>query len=831
MDSSNLQLTVFRLGHYMDEAPDLVERRFKEKLRRVVDEGRVEHRHDIEQLAGRFDREHREVVDEGRAEHRQHIDRLDREHREVVNEVRAEHLADSIRIQSSIFSIQNRLVSHTERTVVFNDVTEGYEVVTPRHLAGDVLLTVIEKETLKSHGLGYLSQLLDPPQNLPSDVDALRLKAFNILSPQQQRLCRGLLDVQESDGRRNFLHHPPPDRDTAMDRVGDFLDDEDQKTLRKFLKTDPKRLPSRRERTRVADPDLFLFAREDRMMITWSVGLIAFPIGRGVGLSRCAEVLLSMRANEARPTLKYLISRVGPIFSIARAYNWGGKARLLEAGCHHRGIGNATLWDSWMLARDADNSLLTGARNCRNAVGSCGRTPTSAVGSAARMHPDMVTEVRVDLMKRSPRSKITERAMDEPHLVLKYVARWSLDPTWSVLEPLRYSERNTGRSTITTSTCPRQLYGASMSYCNNSTCRNHHDTPGAKAEAPGIQVPPRHVHRTTKVCRGDPWVNRETPANAVANMPSDGMMHAVDLPRPRDEENTKTLDTQGRPARTWSQAGSKLTTMLPLLHPPLPLSAPGPTRSSPLSARGPTCPSSLSTPYPIRSSSLSAVIDQTKIREFHSGIKVTLEANCTSNLLRPSVREETAAWVNTARLLCSQLICIVGIDGAVVDDNETNAARFRCGLGPLPPMRWEQNDRGSEAHSILITAFSVSPRASAAPCTRLSKIGYLGKRFNRDNAYTVRPRPRAALRVTVPPITPFGMVINLIAANAPDSGHPYLGAIRDFVRHERSWNEQPAILGCGHEFDVAAWWDREPNLEDELPDASDYGAVDEYGRW
>jgi hypothetical protein len=57
------------------------------------------------------------------------------------------------------------------------------------------------------------------------------------------------------------------------------------------------------------------------------------------------------------------------------------------------------------------------------------------------------------------------------------------------------------------------------------------------------------------------------------------------------------------------------------------------------------------------------------------------------------------------------------------------------------------------------------------------RIGYLGKQFNRNNAYTVRPRPRAALYVTVPPITPFGMVINLIAANTPDSGHPYLSAV------------------------------------------------------
>ncbi|KAJ7692980.1 hypothetical protein B0H14DRAFT_3662611 [Mycena olivaceomarginata] len=220
------------LGHYMDGDPDL--------------------------LAGGFDQEHREVVDEVSAEYRQHIDRIDRKHR-----------ANSIRVQRSILSIQDRLLSHTERTVVFNNVTQGYEVVArslqgmvfARH-PGDVLLTAIEKETLKSHGLGYLSRLLDPPQNLPSDVDALRLKGFNILSPQQQCLCRGLLDVQGSDGQRNFLHHPRPDRDTAMDRVGDLLDDEDQNTLREFLKTDPKRLPSCQERTQVAHPDLFLFARE-----------------------------------------------------------------------------------------------------------------------------------------------------------------------------------------------------------------------------------------------------------------------------------------------------------------------------------------------------------------------------------------------------------------------------------------------------------------------------------------------------------------------------------------------------------------------------------------
>lgn len=102
-------------------------------------------------------------------------------------------------------------------------------------------------------------RLLDHPQNLSNDVDALRLKALHILGPQQQHL---LVDMQESDSQRNFLHHPRPDRDTTMDRLGEFLDEEAKYTLREFLNTDPKRLPSRRERTQVIDADLFLFAEE-----------------------------------------------------------------------------------------------------------------------------------------------------------------------------------------------------------------------------------------------------------------------------------------------------------------------------------------------------------------------------------------------------------------------------------------------------------------------------------------------------------------------------------------------------------------------------------------
>ncbi|KAJ7925987.1 hypothetical protein B0H13DRAFT_1974132 [Mycena leptocephala] len=252
VSSSNPQLTVFRLAHYMDGAAQhcsMVQDIFTDELRKVVEEMGVEYRRDIDQL--RLD-----------------SDRLRADH----NELRAD-------LKKNILSLQDRLVSQTERIIFFDDVTEVYEAVgrslqglsdwifdveRPRRSPEEVVLTVTEKKSLKSHGLGYLSRLLDPPQDLPNHINALRLKALGILSPQQQHLCRVLVDVQESNGERHFLHHPRPDRDTAMDRVGEYLDEESKHTLHDFLDTDPKRLPSRRERTQVVDADLFLFAESGK---------------------------------------------------------------------------------------------------------------------------------------------------------------------------------------------------------------------------------------------------------------------------------------------------------------------------------------------------------------------------------------------------------------------------------------------------------------------------------------------------------------------------------------------------------------------------------------
>ncbi|KAJ7703687.1 hypothetical protein B0H17DRAFT_1040881 [Mycena rosella] len=137
-------------------------------------------------------------------------------------------------------------------------------------------------------------------------------------------------------------------------------------------------------------------------------------------------------------------------------------------------------------------------------------------------------------------------------------------------------------------------------------------------------------------------------------------------------------------------------------------------------------------------------------------------------------------------LIIPSILCAVASDGPTRTDRglqaqpkkDTNADRLRRGLGPLPPTRRDRK--------------KLSPRASPLPCARLSnnigtiqvrrlsdgeKLGYLSDRFNGHNAYTVHRRPRAALHVAVPPIAPFGLAINLIAANPPDAGHPYVGAV------------------------------------------------------
>ncbi|KAJ7487944.1 hypothetical protein FB451DRAFT_1225988 [Mycena latifolia] len=254
---------------------------------------------DRDRLAGIFRQELRNTVNDLRNEHRQDIARLEQEiakNTADLTQTRADSIqnradsiqnradsiqnrADLIRAQRTILSVQDHLIRQTQSAVLFNDITESYEVVSrvlrglndiifdvdrqPQYPA-DVVLTAVEKEGLKMHGLGYLAQLLHPPETLTQDIADLRLRALTILSPPQQHLARVLLEIQEFDGQRNLLHHPRPDRITAMDRMRRLLDDDDEalQTLQDLLDADPKRLLSRREQINATNADLYLFEQD-----------------------------------------------------------------------------------------------------------------------------------------------------------------------------------------------------------------------------------------------------------------------------------------------------------------------------------------------------------------------------------------------------------------------------------------------------------------------------------------------------------------------------------------------------------------------------------------
>jgi hypothetical protein len=63
-------------------------------------------------------------------------------------------------------------------------------------------------------------------------------------------------------------------------------------------------------------------------------------------------------------------------------------------------------------------SLLTWAKERRDAVGGCRRTQTPAMCSAIRLRLKISTKVRIDLMKCSSWCRIAEGAVDESHLSL-----------------------------------------------------------------------------------------------------------------------------------------------------------------------------------------------------------------------------------------------------------------------------------------------------------------------------------------------------------------------------------------------------------------------------
>ncbi|KAJ7678540.1 hypothetical protein B0H17DRAFT_1078624 [Mycena rosella] len=109
---------------------------------------------------------------------------------------------------------------------------------------------------------------------------------------------------------------------------------------------------------------------------------------------------------------------------------------------------------------------------------------------------------------------------------------------------------------------------------------------------------------------------------------------------------------------------------------------------------------------------------------------------------------------------------------------ETNFERMRRGLPPLPPAR-----RSS--------GFKPKPVPSKVPCAPLSSTagyikvaksdgtaaGYISKTFDGKRSYTLTQSTMSALEVKVASSSPFNGPFNLLGLNAPDTHHPYIGAV------------------------------------------------------
>jgi hypothetical protein len=90
---------------------------------------------------------------------------------------------------------------------------------------------------------------LNPPLKNPDDEDLsdevhdARKAALSILSAEQLSLAKALVKkLLEEKDVRNSEQRPKPDRRTTLARTVDF-EPKDRDTLRKFLATDPRRLP------------------------------------------------------------------------------------------------------------------------------------------------------------------------------------------------------------------------------------------------------------------------------------------------------------------------------------------------------------------------------------------------------------------------------------------------------------------------------------------------------------------------------------------------------------------------------------------------------------
>ncbi|KAJ7857615.1 hypothetical protein B0H14DRAFT_3864614 [Mycena olivaceomarginata] len=173
--------------------------------------------------------------------------------------------------REELSALKARFIEEREEKLCERDVVEMHESL-DRCLQGfsDIIfatshkpghLTEAEKALLKSFKSDYLTYLLsNPPAKLPRHVAQLRIKALNVLTEPELKLCRFLFK-RWKDGRveRNEQQHQQPDRETALERIKETgLDAEDLITLEVFLETNPARLPGLGEHA--GDPHLRLFA-------------------------------------------------------------------------------------------------------------------------------------------------------------------------------------------------------------------------------------------------------------------------------------------------------------------------------------------------------------------------------------------------------------------------------------------------------------------------------------------------------------------------------------------------------------------------------------------
>lgn len=149
---------------------------------------------------------------------------------------------------------------------------------------------------------------------------------------------------------------------------------------------------------------------------------------------------------------------------------------------------------------------------------------------------------------------------------------------------------------------------------------------------------------------------------------------------------------------------------------------------------------------------------------------------------------------------------------------ETNADRFRRGLGPLPPARIKARSARAYYYSWCNTNSSLELKLfisetqrqsySLHPVDEVSRIlvflpstcishffsspvgtiqvkrvsdgvslGYISKFYDSQASFTITTNPTAAIQVSLPSISPFGTPIDITVLNGQDPNHVLIGAV------------------------------------------------------